>query len=112
LVHSDLPKVVGSNELMRQIERIGPKLHIFGHSHIPMDMVIDDIRYVEWSLGNVRERSLQCKNVSNRGPLCVYRDGLIGDVQSTYWGNYYRENQRNPECGDLAPWVHSYWNRR
>jgi predicted phosphodiesterase len=87
LVHSDLPKVVGSNELMRQIERIGPKLHIFGHSHIPMDMVIDGIRYVQWSLGNVRERSLQCKNVSNRGALCVYRDCLIGVVQSTYWGS-------------------------
>jgi len=112
LIHSYLPKVVGSNVLMRQIQEIGPNIHIFGHSHLPMDTVIDGIRYVQWSLGNVRERSLQCKPVSRQGPLCVYENGCVGEVVSTYWGDFYRSHKRDPDNKELAPWVRAFWESR
>jgi len=49
-----LSKVVGSNALERQVRRLQPHLHLFGHTHIPIDLSLDGIRYVQWPLGYFR----------------------------------------------------------
>jgi predicted phosphodiesterase len=54
LFEADLPKVIGSNPLGEQVSRLKPHLHIFGHTHIPIDIVIEGITYVQWSLGGFR----------------------------------------------------------
>lgn len=42
-----LPLVAGSLGIEAQIRRINPRVHVFGHTHIPADRVIDGVRYVQ-----------------------------------------------------------------
>jgi Icc-related predicted phosphoesterase len=42
-----LPLVAGSTELDAQIRRIRPRVHVFGHTHIPADRMINGVRYVQ-----------------------------------------------------------------
>lgn len=51
-----LSKVVGSKYLQEEIKLISPNLHIFGHTHVPIDLTLDGIRYLQWPLGYKRER--------------------------------------------------------
>ena len=37
-------------------------LHVFGHTHCPKDVMIDNIRYIQNPLGNPREREMQIVN--------------------------------------------------
>jgi hypothetical protein len=46
-----LTRVVGSDFLEKQIRLLKPHLHLFGHTHIPIDLTIENIRYVQWPLG-------------------------------------------------------------
>ena len=50
-----LPLVAGSPALDRQIRALNAVTHVFGHSHISYDQVIDGIRYVHHVLGYPRE---------------------------------------------------------
>jgi hypothetical protein len=52
-----LPKVAGSNGLEGQIRKIGSTLHVFGHSHINCDKMIDNVRYVQNALSYPKEQS-------------------------------------------------------
>jgi predicted phosphodiesterase len=37
-------QVIGSNPLEAQVRRLRSDLHLFGHTHIPIDTVIDGVR--------------------------------------------------------------------
>jgi Icc-related predicted phosphoesterase len=52
-----LPKVAGCHLLERQIRELKSITHVFGHSHINRDCVIDGVRYVQNALSYPRERS-------------------------------------------------------
>ncbi|MFC1526120.1 metallophosphoesterase [Candidatus Latescibacterota bacterium] len=52
----ELPKVAGNPLIEGQLRAAGSHLHVFGHSHIRRDCVIDGVRYVQHSLGYPRER--------------------------------------------------------
>lgn len=54
LLEPQLSKVIGSNVLEAQIRRLKPHVHLFGHTHIPIDMDLDDTRYIQWPLGYSR----------------------------------------------------------
>ena len=104
-----LSRVVGSNVLESQIRRLQPSLHLFGHTHIPIDLELDGIRYLQYPLGYSREAEMQCKLIVQNGPLLVY-DSLKGiscdGTQDMNWTKYYKENKRNPLIVDhLAPWL-------
>jgi predicted phosphodiesterase len=49
-----LAKVVGSRFLEKQIRRLKPHVHLFGHTHIPIDLELDGVRYVQWPKGYAR----------------------------------------------------------
>ena len=49
-----LPRVIGSNFLESQIRRLMPDLHLFGHTHIPIDLELEGIRYIQWPKGYSR----------------------------------------------------------
>jgi 3',5'-cyclic AMP phosphodiesterase CpdA len=51
-----LPKVAGSNLLEDQIRELKSVIHLFGHSHINRDCVLDGVRYVQNALSYPRER--------------------------------------------------------
>jgi len=42
---------VGSDPLEKQIRQIKSDMHLFGHTHLPVDLEIDHLRYLQWSLG-------------------------------------------------------------
>jgi len=56
LRYAALPKVAGTPRLERQLRAAGADIHVFGHSHIRLDEVIDGVRYVQHSLAYPRER--------------------------------------------------------
>jgi len=51
-----LPGVAGSARIEHQLRCLGARVHVFGHSHIRRDVEIDQVRYVQHSLGYPRER--------------------------------------------------------
>ena len=65
----NLPKVSGCAGLEQQIRRLESVVHVFGHSHINTDRVIDGVRYVNNALLYPRER------VAARFPLKVIWSG-------------------------------------
>jgi Calcineurin-like phosphoesterase len=52
-----LPKVAGCAALDAQIRRLKSRTHVFGHSHISCDRVIDGVRYIQNPLRYPRERT-------------------------------------------------------
>ena len=57
---SDLEAVMGCQYLGKQVEKLKPKVHIFGHSHMSVDRVINGTRYLQNALGYPRERWRGC----------------------------------------------------
>ena len=51
-----LPRVAGCTSIEGQIRALQAGVHVFGHSHIRVDQVIDAVRYVHHGLGYPRER--------------------------------------------------------
>jgi predicted phosphodiesterase len=53
-----LPKVAGCTGLDAQIRTLNARIHVFGHSHISCDCIIDGVRYVQNPLRYPRERTV------------------------------------------------------
>ena len=51
-----LPKVAGCPRLDGQVRALGARVHVFGHSHIHCDQVLDGVRYVQHGLGYPQAR--------------------------------------------------------
>jgi hypothetical protein len=71
-----LSRVVGSDVLEAQVRRLSPHLHLFGHTHIPIDLELEGVRYVQWPLGYSREAAMQCQVVRAEGSLLCYDSAL------------------------------------
>jgi len=63
-----LPKVAGCRTLEQQIRRMNSRTHVFGHSHINCDKLIDGVRYIQNALRYPRERG-----GSTFDPMLVWR---------------------------------------
>jgi hypothetical protein len=46
-----LPQVAVCRRLDEQLRTVGSRLHVFGHSHIPCDRVVEGVRYVQNAFG-------------------------------------------------------------
>jgi Calcineurin-like phosphoesterase len=57
LTFKGLPKVAGCAALDEQIRALKSRVHVFGHSHIHCDRVIDGVRYIQNALRYPRERA-------------------------------------------------------
>jgi predicted phosphodiesterase len=67
-----LPKVAGCAALDTQIRSLNARIHVFGHSHISCDCVIDGVRYVQHPLRYPRERTsaaFAMKMIADSGQL-------------------------------------------
>jgi len=108
LKESKITKVIGSDATERQVRQLGSNVHVFGHTHIPVDLVVEGTRYVTWPLGSKREQERQCHPIVARGPLLILDSkstDIIQPVEHTMWGEYYAHNARDPFNFEIAPWV-------
>lgn len=119
LLEPCLAKVSGSDDLGRLVASLRPDVHVFGHTHIPIDLDLDGTYHVQWPLGLPHEQSRQCARAKALGPLELYstatgvrRLGEEGAPERTAWGAYYSEKPRTPSVTEPAPWVASYRKRR
>ena len=106
LFHEMLHKVSGSDPLERQVRRLLPDMHIFGHTHLNVDRTLEGVRYVQWPLGTPREQKGQTR-ASSLGMLCVY-DAAAGGEQPqfwTHWGRHYEEFERDLTKTALPPYL-------
>eukprot|EP00921_Rhytidocystis_pertsovi_P000386 GHVQ01000760.1.p2 GENE.GHVQ01000760.1~~GHVQ01000760.1.p2 ORF type:complete len:340 (-),score=67.00 GHVQ01000760.1:155-1174(-) len=62
-----LSRVFGATRIDKQLRECRSKLHIFGHSHMNMDVHIQGVRYVQHALGGPRER---CRGMH---PKCIWK---------------------------------------
>lgn len=72
-----LPKVAGCAALDEQIRSLRSSIHVFGHSHISCDRVIDGVRYVQHSLRYPKERtsvSFPIKMIWKTAPVTAKRE--------------------------------------
>jgi len=105
--------VSGSLKLEEQIRQLMPDVHVFGHTHIPFDMTLDGVRYVQWALGTPREQRGQTRVVF--APLCLYDTGeQTPEVPQlwTHWGQHYQAYERDLSRTELAPWAASHPKHR
>ncbi len=61
LLVPNLPKASGSRYLTARIhQQLHPLVHVFGHTHIARDMVLDGVRYVQQPLDYPKARRWVC----------------------------------------------------
>jgi hypothetical protein len=56
LIFKGLPQVAGALALDRQIRALNAVTHVFGHSHIDFDQVIEGVRYIHHAFDYPREK--------------------------------------------------------
>lgn len=56
--------VLGSSSLEAQIRRLRPAIHVYGHSHVNRDLVLDGVRYVNNAYGYPYETEITAKRLS------------------------------------------------
>ena len=95
LLEPCLAKVSGSDHLGELVLSLKPDIHVFGHTHIPIDIDLDGTYHVQWPLGSPREQSRQCARAKALGPLELFRTdtGVRRLVprrppDRTAWGQY------------------------
>ncbi|CAK9008199.1 ATP-dependent zinc metalloprotease FTSH 10 [Durusdinium trenchii] len=119
LLDSSLHKVSGSLKLEEQIRR---DVHVFGHTHLTVDMVLDGQRYVQWALGTPREQAAMSRAVADSGMLILYdsmAEPCVAPVQDestrrsleTFWGQYFSAGKRDPSQICPAPFVRKYFGQ-
>jgi hypothetical protein len=60
--------VLGMELLDRQVRRLESNLHVYGHSHVNRQVVIDGVAYCNNALGYPQERQM-----TQRRLLCVHQ---------------------------------------
>uniref|UniRef100_A0A7S4VZ89 Rhodanese domain-containing protein n=1 Tax=Alexandrium monilatum TaxID=311494 RepID=A0A7S4VZ89_9DINO len=106
-----LAKAVGSSYLKDRVERLRPDMHVFGHTHFGLDMVVDGIRYLQAPLAYPTERELRATTVALGGfPALDPRPCLVWDSVSGWapayrgaWSEYYARYGRRPEVTTVLP---------
>ena len=50
-------------------------VHVFGHTHLTVDLVLDGQRYLQWALGTPREQAAMSRAVGDTGMLVLHLGG-------------------------------------
>ncbi|MCX7293721.1 metallophosphoesterase [Janthinobacterium sp.] len=66
--HRRIYPVLGSNRLETLIRAINPAIHLYGHSHVNQDVVLDGIRYINNAFAYPHEERIAAKALR-----CIYR---------------------------------------
>ena len=111
LFYPHLAKMVGSCALRDRVQRLGPTIHVFGHTHFGWDMTLDGIRYIQAALGTPKERDTRGRSLAvgdfPQKPCLIYDTASGPEVHADPpdWQKHYARHPRDPEDVDLKPWV-------
>ncbi|CAJ1356702.1 unnamed protein product [Effrenium voratum] len=108
----NLTQIVGSDFIRDRVMQLQPDLHIFGHSHFPWDMTLDNVRYKSWPLGTPAEQarriaSYPSEEVEKWYPLPVF-DSLGRQYPSSpacWYSLMYTRIKREPGSCHMADFV-------
>jgi predicted phosphodiesterase len=78
--------VLGATRLDRQVRKLKPKIHVYGHSHMNLRVHIDGVTYVNNAFGYPYETRIASKQL-----LCVYPD-VINEVRIAGCGSVWQSN--------------------
>lgn len=67
-------RVAGSTRILRQIERLGSVVHVYGHQHRNRVRVLDGVTYVSHCMGYPKERMLGHIQADAMTPRCIWRE--------------------------------------
>uniref|UniRef100_A0A7S0B3H3 Uncharacterized protein n=1 Tax=Pyrodinium bahamense TaxID=73915 RepID=A0A7S0B3H3_9DINO len=106
-----LAKAVGSTYLKERVEKLRPDMHIFGHTHLGFDMVVDGVRFLQAPLAYPTERDARATTVAvGQFPIqdprpCLVWDSIAGWVPPYRgaWSEYYIRYGRCPEVTNILP---------
>lgn len=74
------PKVIGSEKIDLQLRSLNARIHLFGHTHMPWNQVIDDVHYVQMCLMHPKERrDKPSEAFSTLEEMCIYNSDI--DIQ-------------------------------
>lgn len=59
---------MGSKRLGKQLDRLQPDVHVFGHSHIDVDDLINSTRFLQNALG----QSTDAASLADKQPLMIW----------------------------------------
>ena len=92
--------------LAQRVEELKPECHVYGHTHFTQDHSMDGTRYVQWPLGYPREMRRRRDGGKGWKPLMLWdiQDGHSAQ-RSSYWSDFYRNNERKPHIVTPAPYV-------
>lgn len=65
--HQILFPVLGSSVLERQLRRLGPSIHVYGHSHVNQQLTLDGVLYINNAYGSPGETRISAKKL-----LCIH----------------------------------------
>mmetsp|Transcript_49906 Transcript_49906/g.91682 ORF Transcript_49906/g.91682 Transcript_49906/m.91682 type:complete len:183 (+) Transcript_49906:2-550(+) len=113
LFQPHLTQVVGSNHVRKRVDSLTPDLHVFGHSHFPWDMILEDgVRYVSWPLGMPDEQSRRIssnpiKSTAEWHPVPVFDSlGRHYPTHESCWFSWmYSRIPREPSSPIMADYV-------
>lgn len=113
LFQPNLPKIVGSDFVRQRVRELEPDLHVFGHSHFPWDMTLDDgVRYRSWPLGTPEEQSRRIASIPTQEVEQWYPAAVFDSEGSHYrsgepcWFSLmYTRIKREPESCHMASYV-------
>jgi len=113
LFQPNLAKLVGSEYIRRRVDALQPDLHVFGHSHFPWDMTLDDgVRYRSWPLGSPEEQARRIASIPEESiekwhPLPVFdSDGRhYKSSQGCWFSLMYTRIPREPTSCHMASYV-------
>lgn len=67
-------RVAGSTRILRQIERLGSHVHVYGHQHRNRVRLLDNVTYVSHCLGYPKERTLGYVHADAMTPRRIWRE--------------------------------------
>eukprot|EP00747_Dinoflagellata_sp_TGD_P120576 gnl/TRDRNA2_/TRDRNA2_173275_c2_seq8.p1 gnl/TRDRNA2_/TRDRNA2_173275_c2~~gnl/TRDRNA2_/TRDRNA2_173275_c2_seq8.p1 ORF type:complete len:540 (+),score=113.69 gnl/TRDRNA2_/TRDRNA2_173275_c2_seq8:109-1728(+) len=114
LFYPNLPKMVGSMSLGERVERLSPRVHVFGHTHYGWSAELDGTTYVQAAVAYPQERTSRGFSLALTDPDGVQASppALVFDgsaepgripAYSAFWSGYYT---KHPRCPSDLRWIY------
>ena len=73
--------IMGCEKIAHQISECAPDVHVFGHSHLNVDEMIDNTRFVQAALGHQSDHSVQSE-LESHTPTLLWAHNAKGSLRA------------------------------